>query len=782
MTGRVAASQEDETRLRLEVQRLRQELDALHETTTALADDERREDLVSTIVARAAALVDGAEGFLFLVDAQREMRLAVATGAAAGLSAVTVAPGEGVVGRVWVEGEPLAVNDYPSWSGRHSDTRGFRVQAMAAAPLHGAEGVIGVLGLWHPSVRVFSEDALTLLDRFAGLAALALERVRLRTDLHVELEQRRRTEDELVDTVARLSGSEHALRASHEQMARRLAAAAEFRDAQTSRHVERVGTISERIARRLGLDDAFCELLRVASPLHDIGKIGISDEVLLKPGALDADERKLIEAHAEIGYRILAGSGSELLDLAASIALTHHERYDGSGYPTGVLGPEIPIEGRIAAVADVYDALTSDRVYRPAYPDDLALELMRDGCGTQFDPEVLDAFFATTEPESTITSTPGTSLPETVVAAEQLPITSLRLEDLAEAAAAAGGGLVPGPDARHRIDAALRRFCASGDGRIIASVYIEDHDRLWCVAQVGYDQVRDGFALGQGVLGRCVRDSATIFLPDVRVDSGFIAAVPNIVSELCVPLAGARARAAFNVETVASRLPDGCEEAVAPLVESLSAVIDDVASAVAIDVTTMAHLCVHASSLRGVAALAEFATRAMGRLLDLEAAQLDLGASPAGPPASFWRRPASVLQPIGADRVGVALATGLSDTTVTVADAADIGLTGPDEPFRRILWVPLRSGDTLIGTLVGRSDGPIELDPEQSDGAALLAQHMAALIDVAQALRREQRAAVTDSLTGLLNRRGFDERLAEELARAERAATPLALSSSTATT
>ncbi len=440
-----------------------------------------------------------------------------------------------------------------------------------------------------------------------------------------------------------------------------------------------------------------------------------------------------------------------------------------------MLGPEIPIEGRIAAVADVYDALTSDRVYRPAYPDDLALELMRDGCGTQFDPEVLDAFFATTEPESTITSTPGTSLPETVVAAEQLPITSLRLEDLAEAAAAAGGGLVPGPDARHRIDAALRRFCASGDGRIIASVYIEDHDRLWCVAQVGYDQVRDGFALGQGVLGRCVRDSATIFLPNVRVDSGFIAAVPNIVSELCVPLAGARARAAFNVETVASRLPEGCEEAVAPLVESLSAVIDDVASAVAIDVTTMAHLCVHASSLRGVAALAEFATRAMGRLLDLEAAQLDLGASPAGPPASFWRRPASVLQPIGADRVGVALATGLSDTTVTVADAADIGLTGPDEPFRRILWVPLRSGDTLIGTLVGRSDGPIELDPEQSDGAALLAQHMAALIDVAQALRREQRAAVTDSLTGLLNRRGFDERLAEELARAERAATPLAL-------
>ena len=121
--------------------------------------------------------------------------------------------------------------------------------------------------------------------------------------------------------------------------------------------------------------------------------------MLLKPGALDDDERTLIEGHAEIGYRILAGSGSELLDLAASIALTHHERFDGSGYPAGLGGPEIPVEGRIAAVADVYDALTSDRVYRPAYPDDIALDLMLDGRGTQFDPDVLDAFLATTRPD-----------------------------------------------------------------------------------------------------------------------------------------------------------------------------------------------------------------------------------------------------------------------------------------------------------------------------------------------------------------------------------------------
>ena len=310
---------------------------------------------------------------------------------------------------------------------------------------------------------------------------------------------------------------------------------------------------------------------------------------------------------------------------------------------------------------------------------------------------------------------------------------------------------------------------------MIASVYVEDHERLWSVAQVGYDQVRDGFTLGQGILGRSVRDGVTVYVPDVREDEHFIAALPNVVSELCVPITGRHCRAALNLETIAAELPEGTEEAVAPLVEGLAAIIDDVASAVSIDLTTMAHLCVHASSLRGIGPLAEFATRAMGRLLDLEAVQLDLGTRPTGPPASFWRRPASGLRPIAAERVGVALSSGLSDQTVVVADGTDIGLTEAGDAFRRILWVPLRSGDTLIGTLVGRSDGPIELDTERSDGAALFAQQMAALIDVAQALRREQRAAVTDSQTGLLNRRGFDERLGEELARAERAGASLAV-------
>jgi putative two-component system response regulator len=205
---------------------------------------------------------------------------------------------------------------------------------------------------------------------------------------NLEIESRAR--HEALEEIVRARTA--ALRASHEETIRRLASAAEFRDEATGRHIERMSRICELLAHKAGLGRERCELVRIASPLHDVGKIGIPDRILLKPGSLTSAEWDVMRRHTEIGRDLLGGAGAELLDLAALIAWTHHEKVDGSGYPRGLAGRTIPLEGRIAAVADVFDALTSERVYRPAVPMDEALETMRAGRGTHFDAEVLDLF------------------------------------------------------------------------------------------------------------------------------------------------------------------------------------------------------------------------------------------------------------------------------------------------------------------------------------------------------------------------------------------------------
>ena len=197
----------------------------------------------------------------------------------------------------------------------------------------------------------------------------------------------------LRDTIAQLETSDAELRRLREETIRRLSSAAEFRNQETGEHIVRMSLYCTLLARLADLDPDRAEMIRIASPMHDVGKLGIPDQILLKPGRLTDGERKVMEGHAEIGYRILAGSEVELLDLAALMAFTHHERIDGTGYPRGLSGDEIPIEGRIAAVADVFDALTSDRVYRPAFEVDEARAMMEEGRGTQFDADLLDLFF-----------------------------------------------------------------------------------------------------------------------------------------------------------------------------------------------------------------------------------------------------------------------------------------------------------------------------------------------------------------------------------------------------
>jgi putative two-component system response regulator len=223
----------------------------------------------------------------------------------------------------------------------------------------------------------------------------------LRTrSLHVALESQNEVLDRrvrertasLAQAVQRLTRSENATRRATEETIHRLAAAAELRDEETGSHIQRMSRYAALLAGRAGLDADRCELIRLASLLHDIGKIGVPDGILRKPGTLTPEEFEAMKEHAAIGCAVLAGSEAEVLQLAATIARTHHERVDGTGYPGGISAEAIPLEGRIAAIADVFDALTSPRIYRPAFSVDEAVHVMREGRGRHFDPALLDAF------------------------------------------------------------------------------------------------------------------------------------------------------------------------------------------------------------------------------------------------------------------------------------------------------------------------------------------------------------------------------------------------------
>lgn len=176
------------------------------------------------------------------------------------------------------------------------------------------------------------------------------------------------------------------------QVVQRLARAAEYRDNETGNHILRMAQVSTLLAKSLGWSPTDCELMSHASPMHDVGKIGIPDAILLKPGKLEPDEFKLMQTHTEIGAEILGGDESDLLALARIIALSHHEKWDGTGYPQGLAGAAIPMAGRIVAAADVFDALTSVRPYKDAWPTERAVRYMTESAGTHFDPEVIDHF------------------------------------------------------------------------------------------------------------------------------------------------------------------------------------------------------------------------------------------------------------------------------------------------------------------------------------------------------------------------------------------------------
>jgi putative two-component system response regulator len=214
---------------------------------------------------------------------------------------------------------------------------------------------------------------------------------RTRRDLLEEMvEERTRALSSALDEL-RLADDE--LQRSASQTFHSLAQAIEGRDTETGHHVVRVSRYTRVLAAACGHDDARADVIALASAMHDVGKVGVPDGILFKPGRFTPAEYEVIKQHALLGERILSDSSQPLVQTAAAIAGTHHERWDGSGYPRGTAGAAIPLEGRIAAVADVFDALVSDRVYKRGLAVDDALEIIRKGRSSLFDPDVVDAFF-----------------------------------------------------------------------------------------------------------------------------------------------------------------------------------------------------------------------------------------------------------------------------------------------------------------------------------------------------------------------------------------------------
>ncbi len=203
---------------------------------------------------------------------------------------------------------------------------------------------------------------------------------------------RRRERDRSAWLAREVALATQTIREREREIVIRLARAAEYRDTDTGDHVARVALLARSIAVGLGCDPAWCDDLELASTMHDVGKIAVPDSLLLKPGRLSPEERAIIRRHTDFGYGILENSASAVIALAAEIALTHHERWDGQGYPRGLGGTDIPLSGRIVAVADVFDALVSDRPYKRAWSVEDTLDYIRTNAGSQFDPTCVAAF------------------------------------------------------------------------------------------------------------------------------------------------------------------------------------------------------------------------------------------------------------------------------------------------------------------------------------------------------------------------------------------------------
>jgi len=344
-------------------------------------------EMLELILQELRKIAHAEAGSLYILRKGGSLRLAVAQNdrlASTHISSVLLnrefpISNDSLVGHVAVTREAVNIPDSytllpgtPFRINRECDAAtGYKVKSILAIPLQCPDGrCIGVLELFNRigddgKVSPFPDAKCGVILSLTSMAAVTIHNAMLREEL-------KRAN---LDTIIRLS------------------VAAELRDNETASHVRRISLTSSLIAEAMGMTPKQVDVVRLASAMHDVGKIGIPDSILRKPGCLTDDERQIIEDHPLIATEILGDPLNDLVDAARVVALTHHERWDGEGYPNGLAGEDIPLIGRIVGLVDVFDALVSERCYKEAMPLDQALGIVRDDSGKHFDPKVVDTFF-----------------------------------------------------------------------------------------------------------------------------------------------------------------------------------------------------------------------------------------------------------------------------------------------------------------------------------------------------------------------------------------------------
>lgn len=369
---------------------LHEKLSGLVKTGIALNSIREMDALLETVVEAAMGLCGADGGTLYLVrdgalaihiTRNRTLEARLGREGMANLYEKFILPisEDSMAGFCAMTGQTLNFADMqslpPGTHFRHNkalDRRaGYDTRSQLTVPMHDRNGqcvgVLQMINAMEGESRVpFNGEDEALLQAFAAQAGVSIQNAQL---------------DEL-------------LRKSHQETLFRLSSAAEYRDRETSNHIKRMSHYSRVIAERIGLGKAEVESIFQAAPMHDVGKLGIPDIILHKPGPLDPDERTIMESHSIIGARILEGSDVPVVRQAAVVALTHHEKWDGTGYPHKLADRHIPLEGRIVALADVFDALSSRRCYKAAWPEDKVVDFLVEQKARHFDPELVDCLLA----------------------------------------------------------------------------------------------------------------------------------------------------------------------------------------------------------------------------------------------------------------------------------------------------------------------------------------------------------------------------------------------------